>query len=593
MVSPKFSGEFLTPNPIKKADKRVPAIARQLVRKKYLFGKVIASSLLLASLAPQSLQAQEIDLATPSAVSDSAEESILQIADSAKSDSDFHLVSTSRNLGDIPEQITVNRFEVLGNSVIAPEEINTILAEYQNRPLSLAELFQARSAITKLYTEQGYVNSGAYLPPQELDNGVVKIAVLEGTLEDIKIKGTKRLNPDYVRSRIERYSQAPINVDSLLEALQLLRLDPLIENVAAELSAGISPGTSLLEIDVEEADNLKIYSKFDNQRSPSVGTNRRGAGLEHANLLGFGDKITLNYINTEGSNNLDLSYGIPINAKNGTMRLAYGLSKNDVIEDPFTPLDIETESQYFELGLRQPLINNPNREFTLGMTFSYQDSKTTLLDDPFALSPGADEDGNTRISALRFFQEYVNRNEQKVWALRSQFSLGLDVLDATINDDAPDSLFLAWRGQSQWIRRLDEDFLLVLRGDLQLSTSDLVPLEQFRIGGFNSVRGYRQDFALADNGLSTGAEMRIPVLRIRKLDGVLQLTPFVDLATIWNTNDLEIDTDLIAAVGLGLNFSAGNGFNARLDWGIPLVDVNTQGNSLQENGIHFSLDFGF
>ena len=227
------------------------------------------------------------------------------------------------------------------------------------------------------------------------------------------------------------------------------------------------------------------------------------------------------------------------------------------------------------------------------MTFSYQDSNTKVLDDPFPLSPGADEDGNTRISALRFFQEYVNRNEQKVLALRSQFSFGLDVLDATINDDAPDSLFLAWRGQSQWIRRLDEDLLLVLRGDLQLSTTDLVPLEQFRIGGFNSVRGYRQDFTLADNGLSAGAEMRIPLLRIRKLDGVLQLTPFVDLGTIWNSDDLEIDTDFIAAVGLGLNFSAGNGFNARIDWGIPLVDVENQGDSLQENGIHFALDFGF
>ncbi len=582
MVSPKFSGVFLTPNPIKKAG-----------RKEYLFGKVIASSLLLASLAPQPLQAQEIDIATQSPVSDSADESILQISDSAKSDSDSHLVSTSSNLGDIPEQITIKRFEVIGNSVFASEDINTILAEYQNRPLSLAELFQARSAITKLYTEQGYVNSGAYIPPQELDNGVVKIAVLEGTLEDINIKGTKRLNPDYIRSRIERYSEAPINVDELLEALQLLRLDPLIDNVAAELSAGISPGTSLLEIEVEEADNFKIYSKFDNQRSPSVGTNRRGAGLEHSNLLGFGDKITFDYINTEGSNNLDFSYGIPINAKNGTLQMAYGISSNDVIEEPFTPLDIETESEYFEFGVRQPLINTPRREFTLGMTFSYQDSNTKVLDDPFPLSPGADEDGNTRISALRFFQEYVNRNEQKVWALRSQFSFGLDVLDATINDDAPDSLFLAWRGQSQWIRRLDEDLLLVLRGDLQLSTTDLVPLEQFRIGGFNSVRGYRQDFALADNGLSTGAEMRIPLLRIRKLDGVLQLTPFVDLGTIWNSDDLEIDTDFIAAVGLGLNFSAGNGFNARIDWGIPLVDVENQGDSLQENGIHFALDFGF
>ncbi len=581
MVSSEVPGIFFSSNPIKK------------LASKKLFGKVIASSFLLASLTPQSLRAQETDIAPQSPVSDSAAESILQISDSVKSDSDPNLVSASGNLGNIPEQITVNRFEVIGNSVFAAEDLDPILAEYQNRPLSLAELFQARSAITKLYTEQGYVNSGAYIPPQELDNGIVKIAVLEGTLEDINIKGTKRLNPDYVRSRIERYSDAPVNVESLLEALQLLRLDPLIENVSAELSAGISPGTSLLEIDIQEADNFKVYSKFDNQRSPTVGTNRRGAGLEHSNLLGFGDRITFDYINTEGSDNLDFSYGIPINAKNGTLRMAYGISSNDIIEDPFTPLDIETEAEYFEFGVRQPLINTPQREFTLGMTFSYQDSNTKVLDDPFPLSLGADEDGNTRISALRFFQEYVNRNQQEVLALRSQFSFGLDIFDATINDNAPDSLFLAWRGQSQWIRRLEEDFLLVLRGDLQLSTTDLVPLEQFRIGGANSVRGYRQDFALADSGLTAGAEMRIPLLRVRKLDGVLHLTPFVDLGTIWNSNDVEIDTDFLAAVGLGLNFSAGNGLNARIDWGIPLVDVDKRGDSLQEDGIHFSLDFGF
>ena len=581
MVSTEVSRIFLSSNPIKK-----------IVRKKVLV-PVITGSLLLASFTPQSLRAQEIELLNESPVGDSATESILQISDSTKSDSDPDLVSATGNIGDIPEQITVNRFEVIGNSVFPPEDINTILAEYQNRPLSLAELFQARSAITKLYTEQGYVNSGAYIPPQELDDGIVKIAVLEGTLEDINIKGTKRLNPGYIRSRIERYSETPINVDSLLEALQILRLDPLIENVSAELSAGISPGTSLLEIDIQEADNFKIYTKFDNQRSPTVGTNRRGAGLEHSNLLGFGDRITFDYINTEGSNNLDFSYGIPINAKNGTLRMAYGISSNDIIEEPFTPLDIETEAQYLEFGLRQPLINSPRREFTLGMTFSYQDSNTKVLDDPFPLSPGADEDGNTRISALRFFQEYVNRNEQQVLALRSQFSLGLDLFGATVNDDAPDSLFLAWRGQSQWIRRLEEDFLLVLRGDLQLSATDLVPLEQFRIGGANSVRGYRQDFALANSGLTAGAEMRIPLLRVRKLDGVLHLTPFVDLGTIWNNDDAVIDTDFLAAVGLGLNFSAGNGLNARIDWGIPLVDVEKRGDSLQENGIYFSLDFGF
>ncbi|MGK7895909.1 MAG: ShlB/FhaC/HecB family hemolysin secretion/activation protein [Xenococcus sp. (in: cyanobacteria)] len=578
---------FLLPKPIKKAG--------SLVSSKNLLLQVIAGLLLWASFAAQSLQAQEqeIDIPPQSSVSELTDESILQVSDSTQLDSDSDLVSTSGNLDNIPEKIIVNSFEIVGNSIFPPEEINVILATYQDRPLSLAELFQARSAITKLYTEKGYVNSGAYIPPQELDNGVVKIAVLEGTLEDIKIKGTKRLNDSYIRSRIERYSTAPINVDEILEALQLLRLDPLIDNVSAELSAGINPGTSLLEIEVEEADNFKIRTQFDNQRSPSVGTNRRGAGLEHSNLFGFGDKIAFNYINTEGSDDLDFSYGIPINAKDGTLRIAYGFSTNDIIEDPFTPLDIETQSQYFEFGFRQPLINSPQKELALGLNFSYQDSSTKLLDDPFRLSPGADEDGNTKISALRFFQEYVNRNQQQVIALRSQFSLGLDLFGATVNDDAPDSLFLAWRGQSQWIRRLDEDLLFVVRGDLQIATTDLVPVEEFRIGGANSVRGYRQDLALADSGLTAGAEMRIPLLRVRKMNGIFHLTPFVDLGTIWNTSDVEIDTDFLAAVGLGLNFSAGNGFNARIDWGIPLVDVEKRGDSLQEDGIHFSLDFGF
>ena len=60
----------------------------------------------------------------------------------------------------------------------------------------------------------------------------------------------------------------------------------------------------------------------------------------------------------------------------------------------------------------------------------------------------------------------------------------MDVFDATINEDAPDSSFFAWRGQGQWVRRLDEDFLFLLKGDVQLSASSLVPLEQFSGRGF-------------------------------------------------------------------------------------------------------------
>ncbi|GAB4528087.1 MAG: ShlB/FhaC/HecB family hemolysin secretion/activation protein [Pleurocapsa sp.] len=495
---------------------------------------------------------------------------------------------------ETPEKIVVKNFNVVGSSVFSQEELINAIKSYQNRPLTLPELFQARSAITKLYTDKGYVNSGAYIPPQELNNGTIKIAVLEGQLEGINVTGTKHLNPSYIEKRIKSAAGVPVNVDSLLEALQLLRLDPLIANVSAELSAGVRPGTSLLDIEVEEADVFNLTASYNNGRSPSVGTIQRSISLNYGNLLGFGDKFNFNYTNSKGSNSFDFAYGFPVNAKNGTIRMAVGTNSNEVVEEPFTPLDIESESHYYELNFRQPIILKPEQEFALGLSFSRQASDTFLYGDiPFYLSRGADNNGETRISAFRFYQEYVNRDESKVFALRSQFSVGVDLFNATINDDAPDSTFFAWRGQSQWVRRLGEDFLFLVRGDVQLAGSSLVPLEQFRVGGVDSARGYRQDLSLGDSGVFTSAELRVPIFRISKIDGLVQIAPFVDVGTLWNNDDVEIENSTLPSVGLGLNFSAGESFNARLDWGIPLTDVKNQSGSLQEDGVYFSLNYNF
>ncbi|MEO1466933.1 MAG: ShlB/FhaC/HecB family hemolysin secretion/activation protein [Cyanobacteria bacterium J06633_1] len=444
---------------------------------------------------------------------------------------------------NVPEQIVVNDFEVVGSSIFTEQELNQAVKSYRNRPLTLSELFQARSTITKLYTDKGYVSSGAYIPPQELANGTVQIAVLEGKLEEINVSGTEHLSEDYVASRIETAAGKPINVDSLLGALQLLRLDPLIDNVSAELSAGIRPGTSLLDIKIQEADVFNISTSLNNSRSPSVGTNQRAIGINHGNLFGFGDSFNFEYANTNGSNAIDLAYGVPVNSKNGTIKAAFGTNSNDVIEDPFSAIDIESKSRYYELSLRQPLLLRPTQEFALGMSFTRTESETFLFDESFQLSRGANEDGETRISAVRLFQEFVNRNDKEVLAFRSQFSLGVDALNSTINDDGePDSTFVSWRGQSQWVRRLREDFLFLLRGDAQFSGGSLVPLEQFRIGGVNSARGYRQDLSLGDNGLFASAELRIPVLRFQRFDGLIQVAPFFDVGTVWNSGDVEVRT---------------------------------------------------
>ena len=486
--------------------------------------------------------------------------------------------------------IEVKKIEVLGNSMFEAE-IAQLTQKFRGKSTTLSELYQLRSSISQLYVDNGYVNSGAYLPPQKIQDGVVKIEVLEGGLETIEVTGNKRLSARYIASRLKSLP-TPLKTEQLLERLQLLRLDPLIENISAELSAGLTPGMSRLDLEVKEADAFTFSSSLNNHKSPSIGSNSRNISLIHSNLFGFGDRFQLNYTNTEGSNGFDLGYAFPLNAQNGTISLAYGFNSNDIIENPFTPLDIETKSDYYELSFRQPIIARPHRELALGLSFSRQHSETSLLDIPFPLSLGADDSGHTNISALRFFQEYTERSENSVLALRSQFSIGVNIFEATINDNAPDSNFLAWRGQSQWARKLDDDFLLLLRGDIQLA-NNLVPLEQFRLGGATSVRGYRRDSSLSDSGLFASAELRVPLLRINQLDGVLQLVPFFDLGLPWNGEDAVLDLDSLISVGMGLNFNAGERFNARLDYGLPLTNTKVNGDSLQEEGITFSLGYSF
>ena len=508
-------------------------------------------------------------------------------------------VARDANSDDVPEQIIIKNFNIVGSSVFTKRELTKAVKPYRNRPLTLPELFQARSIITKLYTDNGYVNSGAYIPPQELNNGTVKIAVLEGKLEGINVSGTDRLTPEYISSRIETAAEKPVNVESLLAALQLLRLDPLIKNVSAELSAGIRPGTSLLDIRVEEADVFNLSTSFNNNKSPSVGSNQRSASFNHGNLLGIGDRFNFTFSNTKGSNSFDFAYSLPFNSKNGTISAAYGSNSNDVVEEPFvSELDLESESSYFELSLRQPVVLKPNKELAMGLSFSRSRSETFLDDRSFDFprsinDSGADGDGETRISAIRFFQEYVNRDDKKVLAFRSQFSVGIDAFNATNNEEGPDSTFFSWRGQSQWVKRLNEDFLFLLRGDVQIAGGALVPLEQFRVGGVNSARGYRQDLSLGDSGIFGSAELRIPVLRFRKIDGLVQIAPFFDIGRLWNTDDLEIANATLPSLGLGLNLAMGDRFNARLDYGIPLVDIENKGDSLQENGVYFSVDYSF
>ncbi|MBD2341773.1 ShlB/FhaC/HecB family hemolysin secretion/activation protein [Calothrix sp. FACHB-156] len=536
----------------------------------------------------------------------------------------------------IPEQITVEKFEFKGNKAFTQKDLEKLTNEYLNKRLSLERLVCVASLIAKHYHDKDYKTSGAivFIPKetQRDGKGLVIIQVIEGTLKEIRVttlseksdsQGNVLQNSrleNYVRSRLLQAASKPLNINKLQEALQLLQFDSVIGSVTARLSAGTEAGESILDVQVEEEKSLSTTTSFDNGRVPSVGSFQQRAGLIKGNLLAIGDSLSLGYAKTGGSNAWDANYTLPINPNNGTLRFAYGGSNNKVIESPFDDIDkdgkggdIESTSNSYELTLRQPIIRriqnfNTNesvrrstyREFALGLTTSLRESKTSLLDIPFPLSPGADNDGFSRVFALRFFQDWTQQNAQEVIALRSQFNFGLNAFDSTINEPipglnevVPDSRFFSWQGQALWLRVLDEDQFLRLRANVQLADRALMSSEQFVIGGLGSVRGYRQDALQTDNGVFVTAEVEIPVARVFRNAGVIKVIPFVDYGIGWNSSGQENPSpNSLASLGVGLQWRQGNNFNVRLDWGIPLISVVFgDSRTWQENGLYFSVQW--
>ncbi len=502
----------------------------------------------------------------------------------------------------VPESETefkVKKFKLEGNTVLEPEAIENILKDYRDRPVTFAELLELETKFTKLYTSQGYINSAVVIPSQKVSKGVFTLQAIEGRVDEINVNVNGRLKEGYVRSRLGRGTKSPFNINELQEALQILQLNPLIESLNAQLSVGTTRDRWKLDVDVNQAPAFDPVLFVNNNRTPSVGSFQRGLELNHNNVLGYADKFSFIFKNTDGSNDFDTSYSIPINSLDGTVGLRYRYVDSEIIENDFEDLDIESQTDEFEFTLRQPLLVSANsestQEFALGLEFSRQSNEVTLRDVPFPdLSPGADADGKTKISALRFFQDWTRRTRKDVLAARSQLSTGLDIFDATVNEGQPDSKFVSWRGQVQWLRQLNSssNINLFLRSDLQISNDDLVPLERFSLGGVESVRGYRQDALLGDSGLLISGEVRIPFYRWSQEQNSLTAIPFVDFGTSWsNSENLNQEEDTVASLGVGLQLDLSNLLTARLDYGIPLVEVEDSNDTLQENGVYFSLEY--
>lgn len=497
-------------------------------------------------------------------------------------------------------RVRVNAFQLIGNTVFSDDELLVITEPYTHRYVSSEVLEAVRHALTLHYVNQGYINSGVVIPDQNLSSGVVTLQIVEGKLNAIRVTGSQRLKPEFVRDRFAFSSEGPLNIARLQDQLQLLLQRPFIDRINAELAPGNRLGEADLIAHVTESKRPYTASfTLDNRLSPNVGTVRGVLSSEVYSLSGMGDTFGGNVAYAEGLNNASLYYSLPLSASDITLDVNANYATSHVI-DPSVADFIDITSQTWTVGFRltHPLRQTLNERLFFSIGLDRHHSETALNDLGFGFSKGVPENGQSDVSVVRMAHDGLRRNTSNVTAFRSTVSLGLDVLDATTNANTlPDSRFLAWLGQFQWAQRVVNYHQLVFRLDGQVTTRPLLPMEQFGVGGKLSVRGYRENQLVRDYGYIASIEYRMPLpaLKLNFQGGrPLELAVFLDSGGGWYLASEETGPTTVSSVGLGLRWDPVRYVHTEWFWGYALDEINNTGEqSLQDSGIHFSLQTSF
>ncbi len=492
-------------------------------------------------------------------------------------------------------EITQVVFE--GNKVFGDEELQEVVAPFLNRKLRASDLEAMRRKVSQFYIDHGYITSGALLVSQSLATGVLHLNIVESRLTDVKQTGQERLQEDYIRDRLMMGSGDPLNVKDLQDSYRQLLADPLIEQLNGQLLPGTRPGESILDLRVSRARPYQLYLGADDYQTPAVGayTGRMGGWVD--NLMTLGERIDANFVVNEGGLGYNTGINIPITARDTRFSFRYSDGHSSIVERPLDTKNISNHIIGYDAGLSHPIYRNFSDDITLGLNFVVRQN-STVWDGVRDLVNFCD----CQVSVLRMSQHLSHRDEDHSLAFWSTFSTGLDVLGATINPAGlPSSDFFSWLGQSLVsLKLLDNGTMLVLRGNLQLANSPLLNLERYSLGGVYTVRGYRENTYVRDNGFNANVEVKYPIYKDQGDKHGLHLVPFLDYGAVWSnrpstsTNNDQYPTNYLFSTGIGLNWQYKQ-LSADFYWAHAFTPVQLLGpkpeRSIQDDGIHFRVNY--
>lgn len=447
----------------------------------------------------------------------------------------------------------VQRIDVEGNSIISNDEMRRIVTPYEGRELTPSDLTQLVNKINETYRLKGYLTSLAFIPPQDLERGAITVKVLEGMVGDMEVTGNKYFKAKVIAKRVAEKPGDPLNIPRLeKELLQINRTEPY--KLKATLTPGTRTGETNLQLQVKEQQPFQVALLADNAGRPGIGTYRYGAELTDRNVSGIGDRFTTRWLMGAGQQLASVGYTRPVNSYGGEVSGLFGFSHVNV---DLASLGIQNQpalignAYNYSVLYSQPL----NRERTLvadiGLNArrasSFFDGLKTRTNDVRSLSMGLNFDKYDRLG--RTFA-------------RTQATIAPEMLGANTH-------FFKLEDYVTRVVRLPKSNQLIFRGYSQWSPDPLPPIEQFQLGGINSVRGYTQGLLLGDKGYNLSAEWRWPIPMLAHvnpwLSQRLQGAFFFDYGQAWlNKNNVNFIPGISNTSKRTSLMSTGIGFRAHL-----------------------------
>ena len=479
--------------------------------------------------------------------------------------------------------VYVDNFEISPSNIMTVEDIEKILEPYKGQNLTFEQLKEVVAKFNSWYTKNGFITARAFLPPQTLENGIVKIKLVEGRVGNISVSENKWTRSKYIQDRLDLHKGNIFNIKNLERSMVIFNRYNSGVQLTGSLSAGQSEmGTTDVNIQAHEKIPFHITGMFDNAGRKSTGEFRGGLMLRDDSLTKHRDPLTLGFYANKHSITPFADYNFPVNKKDGRIGFSFSSSNSEIGHGAYRIFNIKSRSQNYSLYYTQPIFRKPWTELTSVSSIAYKHSATS-----FDKVDIFEDKVTTATTGLTFRYD----TKRGIWYANQNVGYSFPIFDENSN-------YLKLDGSVLRLHDFGHGIIGTVRGNYQFIPKDDVPyVDQMIAGGSTTVRGYSEGLLIGRSGYILSAELMFPlaprVIYTKKrpntpipfIGNYIKGFIFADHAGIFpykgsGAGQQNYDkNDFLASLGVGLKINLPGEINLRLAWGFPLMKNKYEENS--------------